>query len=152
MTARAGTTLSSVGIDAVALKPTEVDIRRAHDLTVETLTIDYEGRDHLPSNDLLADLAASFAVRVTVPVRADGFDPLGDDSLWQALPDGVGEVLVAGHPAYLTPTERKRAVAPRLETAHRDSTDPWIGTEGFERLALAIGGTQFDLLSASTAR
>ena len=42
MTALTGATLADVGVDAVALKPTEVDVRRARRLSVETLTIDYE--------------------------------------------------------------------------------------------------------------
>lgn len=152
MTELADATLAAVGIDAVALKPAEVDLTRALALDVDIVTVDYEGREHLPSAETLRALAEQFAVRVTVPVRADGFDPLGDNSRTEGLPDGVGEVVVAGHPAYLTHEERKRAVAPRLERASRDASNPWIGTEGVERLALAIGGTQFDLLSATTAR
>jgi len=152
MTALTGATLAEVGIDAAALKPSEVDLGRARDLTVETVTVDYEGRDQFPGSDLLADLADTRAVRVTAPVRADGFDPLGDESHRAALPDTVGEVLVAGHPAYLDDTECRRAVAPRLEAAAADATDPWVGTEGIERVALAVGGTQFELLSGTTAR
>lgn len=152
MSELAAATLAEVGIDAVALKPAEVDLRRAQALDVEMATVDYEGREHVPAPDVLADLAASFDVRATVPVRADGFDPLGDDELRTRLPDGVGEVLVAGHPAYLSETERRRAVAPRLKAASTDAGDPWVGTEGVERLALAVGGTQFDLLSTATAR
>jgi len=145
-------TLPEVGIDAVALKPSEVDIQRAQALDVGLVTVDYEGHEHVPSPGVLSDLAASFEVRATVPVRADGFDPLGDDGMRARLPDGVGEVLVAGHPAYLSERERCRAVAPRLEAASADASDPWVGTEGLERLALAVGGTQFDLLSTATAR
>ena len=54
-----GATLERVGIDAVALKPAEVDVERAVDLDVDTLAVDYEGREHLPSPETLADLAAS---------------------------------------------------------------------------------------------
>jgi len=144
-------TLSDVGIDAVALKPAEVDLQRAQALDVEMVTVDYEGHEHVPAPDVLSDLAASFEVRATVPVRADGFDPLGDDEMRTQLPGSVGEVLVAGHPTYLSEAERRRAVAPRLEAASTNG-DPWVGTEGFERLALALGGTQFDLLSTATAR
>jgi alkanesulfonate monooxygenase SsuD/methylene tetrahydromethanopterin reductase-like flavin-dependent oxidoreductase (luciferase family) len=89
---------------------------------------------------------------VTTPVRADGFDPLGDDSLVATLPGGATRVLVAGNPAYLTESEAKRAVAPRLGAARDRSPDAWVGTEGIERLALAAGGTQFELLSATTER
>ena len=152
MTILTGATLSDVGIDAVALKPSEVDLARAHGLAVETLTVDYEGRDHHPDPDVFADLAEQFDVRVTVPIRADGFDPFGDNSLRSSLPSEVDEVLVAGNPAYLTDTERKRAIAPRLEAARAETSDPWVGTEGIERIALAVGGTQFDLLSESTHR
>lgn len=152
MTELADRSLSAVGIDAAALKPTEVDVSRATALAVDTVTVDYEGREHVPDHSTLASLATEFETRVTVPVRADGFDPLGEDSYRQALPASVGEVLVAGHPAYLTPAEQERAVAPRLERASRDLAEPWIGTEGVQRLALALGGTQFELLSATTAR
>ena len=144
--------LAAAGIDAVALKPRKMDLSRAHALPVDTVTVDYEGREHVPSPGTLADLADAFECRVTVPVRADGFDPLGDDDLHASLPARMGEVLVAGNPAYLTDEERKRAVAPRLGAAVEGSTDPWVGTEGVERVALAAGGTQFDLLSRTTPR
>jgi len=144
--------LVAAGIDAVALKPSEMDLSRAHDLPVDTITVDYEGREHVPSQGTFAELGASFECRVTVPVRADGFDPLGDDTLHASLPEDLREVVVAGHPAYLTDEERRRAVAPRLGAAAEAATDPWVGTEGVERVALAVGGTQFDLLSRTTER
>jgi alkanesulfonate monooxygenase SsuD/methylene tetrahydromethanopterin reductase-like flavin-dependent oxidoreductase (luciferase family) len=59
-------------------------------------------------------------------------------------------VLVAGNPAYLTDEECTRPVAPRLHAAA--DGDHWVGTEGVERLALAVGGTQFELLSRTTMR
>lgn len=151
MTVLTGGTLSTAGIDAVALKPAEVDLDRARALDVETLTIDYEGREHFPDAETLDRLGDEFDLRVTVPFRADGFDPRGDDSLRQSLPDSASEVLVAGHQAYLDAHERKRSVAPRLNAAVESATDPWVGTEGIERLALAAGGTQFELLSRETA-
>ncbi|MFC7194276.1 luciferase [Halosimplex aquaticum] len=147
-----GATLERAGIDAVAIKPAEVDVGRAADLDVDAFAVDYEGREHLPSPETLAALADEADVRVTTPVRADGFDPLGADDLATALPEEVGRVLVAGHPAYLTDTERERAVAPRLRAAAARSRDPWVGTEGIERIALAVGGTQFELLGPGTAR
>ncbi|WP_026190267.1 DUF7388 family protein [Halomicrobium katesii] len=147
-----GVTLDDVGIDAAALKPAEVDVTAASDLDVSTVTIDYEGREHLPDRSTLAALADRKRVRLTTPVRADGFDPLGDDGALATLPDGVGRVLVAGHDAYLTSDEAERAIVPRLEAAAATATDPWVGTEGIERVALAIGGTQFELLSRSTGR
>jgi Luciferase-like monooxygenase. len=152
MSELAAATLSEVGIDAAALKPSEVDLGRAPALDVDMVTVDYEGREHAPAPDLLADLAEAFEVRATVPVRADGFDPLGDETVRARLPEAVGEVLVAGNAAYLDGSERRRAVAPRLDAASAGLADPWVGTEGIERLALAVGGTQFDLLSRSTAR
>jgi len=152
MTAVTDGRLAAAGIDAVALKPSEIDLSMAQALPVSTLTVDYEGREHVPAPGTLADLAGSFDCRATVPVRADGFDPLGEAHLRAELPDEVGEVLVAGHGAYLTEEEQRRAVAPRLREAAADATAPWVGTEGVERLALAVGGTQFELLSATTER
>jgi hypothetical protein len=146
------TGLSAVGVDAVALKPSEVDIRQGAALDVSTVTIDYEGREHVPEPDVLAALVEDVDVRLTVPVRADGFDPLADDHIRSRIPAPVGEVLVAGHSAYLSVEERDRALAPRLAAATREATDPWVGTEGIERLALAVGGTQFELLSATTCQ
>ncbi|MFB6072313.1 MAG: luciferase [Halobacterium sp.] len=144
----------AAGIDAVAVKPAEHDWRRIDDLedAVEAVTVDYEGREHLPDFDALADLAADRDVRLTTPVRADGFDPLGDDSLAAAIPDAVGRVVVAGHGAYLSEAEAGRAVAPRLGAAVDADGDAWVGTEGVERAALATGATQFELLSRRTER
>ena len=150
MTVLTGATLAEVGIDGAALKPTEVDVERAHDLDVGTLAIDFEGSEHVPAPGTLRELADAFDLRVTVPVRADGFDPRGDDSHRRSLPDAVSEVLVAGNGAYLDDHERKRAVAPRLSDAVASAADPWVGTEGIERLALAAGGAQFELLSGRT--
>jgi hypothetical protein len=152
MTVATGATLSDAGIDAVALKPAEVDLQRATGLSVRTVTVDYEGREHLPGSETLATLAEGARVRVTAPVRADGFDPHGDDRFLQAVPDGVGLVVVAGNPAYLDGRERRRAVAPRLRAVTARAESPWVGTESVERVALAVGGTQYDLLSGSTER
>jgi hypothetical protein len=143
-----GTTL-----DGVAVKPAEHDLGRVSDLPEGVdVVLDYEGVEHLPAPATLSSLAARRPVRLTTPVRADGFDPLGDDGRAAALPAGVGRVLVAGHGAYLDAEERRRAVAPRLRAAAADCEDPWIGTEGVERLALATGHTQFELLGPSTER
>jgi hypothetical protein len=147
-----GTTLTAASIDGVALKPSEVDVSRAPALDVDVVTIDYEGPEHLPDRATLEAIADEHDVRLTTPVRADGFDPLGDDSRLAALPERVGSVLVAGHRAYLSETEAARAVAPRLGKAAARASDPWVGTEGVERLAMAVGGTQFELLSPSTER
>jgi hypothetical protein len=146
-----GTTLQAAGLDAVALKPTECDLGAA-DLEADLVCIDYEGREHLPDPDTLRDLAADAEVRLTTPVRAAGFDPLGDDGLVDTIPEGVGRVLVAGHGAYLDDSEREKAVAPRLRAAAADCGAPWVGTESVERVALAVGGTQFELLSRTTER
>ncbi len=65
-------------------------------------------------------------------------------------------MLVAGHGAYLADEERRRAVAPRLGDAARAvreaGGEPWVGTEGIERVALAAGGVQYDLLSRTNER
>ena len=141
-----------VGIDAVALKPTEVSLGRAADLGASTLVVDYEGREAFPDAATLRALAEAAVVRVTTPVRTDGLDPLGDDSLVATIPDAVGRVLVAGHSAYLSDDECDRAVAPRFREARATDPDAWVGTEGVERIALATGATQFELLSRSTER
>jgi hypothetical protein len=153
--------LARAGVDAAALKPTENDLSRARDLSVSTLAIDYEGREHLPDADWIRRLAADRRVVVTTPVRADGFDPLGDDSLveeWlpranaDATAGGIRRAVVAGHPAYLSEEERERSVAPRFGTAVEGDSDVWVGTEGVEEIALATGHTQYELLSRGTDR
>lgn len=140
------------GLDGAALKPTECSLSAATTLPFDHLILDWEGREHFPDEDALVDLSASASVRVTTPVRADGFDPLGDDDWLTAIPEGVGRVLVAGHPAYLTDEERRRAVAPRLGAATKSDRDAWVGSESIERIALATGNTQFELLSPTTER
>ncbi|WP_433623033.1 DUF7388 family protein [Halomicrococcus sp. NG-SE-24] len=147
-----GDAVARTGLDAAALKPAECDVRRATELPLDAITIDYEGREHLPDEATLETLAEEMDVRLTIPVRADGFDPLGDDAVLDGLPASVGRVLVAGHPAYLTDRERKRTVAPRLGAALADAPDAWVGTESVERVAMATGATQFELLTRSTTR
>ncbi|WP_416838944.1 luciferase [Haloferax sp. DFSO52] len=148
----AGRAVSKAGLDAVALKPAECDVRRALDIPLDIVAIDYEGPHRMPDSDVLEALAEEKEVRLTTPVRVDGFDPLGDDSLFDWVPAGVNQVLVAGHPAYLTDEEKRRPVAPRLRAARERVPDAWVGTEGIERIALAAGGTQYELLSRSTRR
>ncbi|MFC7134130.1 MULTISPECIES: DUF7388 family protein [Salinibaculum] len=150
MTALTGATLAEAGIDAVALKPAEMEVARGTELSVSTLTVDYEGREHVPDPETLREMAADHEVRVTAPVRADGYDPRGDDSLLRAVPDTVGLVVVAGNPAYLDSRETTRAIAPRLGEVVSRAADPWVGTERVERLALAAGGTQYELLTGAT--
>lgn len=147
-----GERVVSTGIDAAALKPAECDVSRGADLPFDTVVIDYEGREHLPGRRVLERLAADTDVRLTTPVRADGFDPLADDSLLNEVPDSVRRVLVAGHSAYLDGEERRKAVAPRLGAAVESTSEAWIGTEGIERIALATGAPQFELLGRSTQR
>ncbi|RYJ13072.1 luciferase [Halogeometricum borinquense] len=142
--------VSQTGIDAVALKPKECDVRMALETPFDTVAIDYEGREYLPDADVLRELADDREVRLTTPVRADGFDPTGDDELWEWIPEGVRRVLVAGHAAYLTESEAGRAVSPRLAAGIERAPDAWVGTEGIERVALAVGGTQYELLSRRT--
>lgn len=143
--------LARADIDGVALKPREHDLQRAAALPTDLLNVDYEGREVFPDRSVLADLAAERRVLATTPVRADGFDPMGDDSLLP-LPDGIERVLVAGNPAYLNEEERGRAVAPRFGAAREAASDAWLGTEGVERVALAAGGPQYELLSRTTGR
>jgi hypothetical protein len=143
--------VARVGLDGIALKPLEHDLSLATDIEADLLNIDYEGRNPFPDTVTLGELAADHRLTVTTPVRADGFDPLGDDSLLP-LPDGVERVLVAGNPAYLTDEERERAVAPRLGAAREAAPDAWLGTEGVERVAMAAGGTQYELLGRNTGR
>ncbi|MFC7235784.1 DUF7388 family protein [Halosegnis marinus] len=145
------TPLARADLDGVAVKPLEHDLARVADLDAPLVNVDYEGREAFPDGDTLRDLAAHTRLSVTTPVRADGFDPLGDDSLLP-LPDGVERVLVAGNPAYLTDAERERAVAPRLGAARETAPEAWVGTEGVERLAMAAGGPQYELLSRRTGR
>lgn len=142
----------ATGLDAAAVKPAECDLSRAAALPFETVVVDYEGHEHLPEPATLAALTEELVVRLTIPLRADGFDPLGDDALDEAVPDGVRRILVAGHPAYLDERERGRAVAPRFGAAAERYPDAWVGTENVERLALATGHTQFELLSRTTER
>lgn len=153
-----GEPVARAGLDGLALKPAEVDVRDAP--AADLLTVDYEGREHVPNPDAIRSLAERATAYVTTPVRATGYDPLGDDSLLGDLPSGVGRILVAGNGAYLDGDERRRAIAPRVEAAldryPDDAPAPWIGTEGIERLAMAAGGAaggvQYDLLSAHTER
>lgn len=147
-----GGPFASAGFDAIALKPAECDVARAADAAGDAIVIDYEGHEHVPDVDTLRSLAADRDVRLTIPVRADGFDPLGDDGVDESLPDEVARVLVAGHPAYLSAEERERATAPRLDAAVDARPDAWVGTERIERIAMATGATQYDLLSPRTER
>lgn len=147
---REGDGIETTGLDGVVFKPTETTAAAIRRLPFELVCVDYEGRSALPSAETLSSLAADRTLRVTTPVRADGFDPLGDDELSTRLPEGAGRVLVAGHGAYLTETEQSRAVAPRLGAAVERTNDPWVGTESVERVALAAGGVQYELLSRGT--
>ncbi|MFP9191637.1 DUF7388 family protein [Natronosalvus vescus] len=144
--------VTRAGLDGIAVKPAECDVLDARTVPVGTIAIDYEGREHLPSTEALETLSRNADVRLTTPVRADGFDPLGDDSLLEVVPENVGRVLVAGHPAYLSEGERERAVAPRLGAALETAPESWVGTESVERIAMATGATQYDLLSRTTER
>ncbi|PSP38351.1 luciferase [Halobacteriales archaeon QH_7_65_31] len=142
--------LAATGLDGVALKPREHDLALAPRLDADILNVDYEGRDAFPDEETLVALAERHDLRVTTPVRADGFDPLGDDS---RLPLAAGKrVLVAGNPAYLTEPERERSVAARIGAARDRAPQAWLGTEGIERLAMAAGGPQYELLSRHTRR
>ena len=145
-------TVREAGLDGAALKPREVDLDGLSDLPFRRITVDFEGAAHVPSPATLRRLADAAELRVTVPVRADGYDPLGDDRRWDDLPAGAAVALVAGNPAYLSPTERRRRIAPRLAAALERAPDAWVGTEGIERLALSTGAAQFELLGPDTER
>lgn len=145
-------TLADLGLDGVAVKPASADVEVAASLPLDVVTIDYEGPEHVPDPTVLGTLARTKSVRLTTPVRATGYDPLGDDGSYAPVPDDVGLVLVAGHPSYLSATERSRAIAPRLGAALGRCDDPWVGTEGIERLALATSAGQYELLSPTTSR
>lgn len=147
-----GATVREAGLDGAALKPREVDLEALSDLPFRRITVDFEGAAHVPSPATLERLADGAQLRVTVPVRADGYDPLGDDTRWDEIPAGADIALVAGNPAYLSRTERRRAIAPRLAAALERAPEAWVGTEGIERLALSTGATQFELLGPETER
>lgn len=142
--------MDHVGFDAVALKPLEIDLQRLSTVPVDRITVDYEGPEALPEGETLARLAELAALRVTVPVRADGFDPLGDDRYWSRIPSSARLALVAGNPAFLSPRECRRPIAPRLAAALERDPDAWVGTEGIEEIAVATGATQFELLGRET--
>lgn len=144
--------LATAGFDAVAVKPTERDLRSVADGFDGRVTIDFEGREHLPEPAVLESLGGERDVIVTVPVRADGFDPLGDDRLLGAYAAVGRPAFVAGNGAYLDAHERRRGVAPRLREALARHPEGWVGTEGIERVAMATGATQYELLSATTER
>lgn len=139
-------------VDGFALKPTEVPLDSVELPSIETLVVDWEGPAAFPDIDVLERLANGRRLRVTTPVRADGFDPLGDDRWDDRLPDDIGRVLVPGNGAYLTPGERRRGIAKRLGAALDRHPDAWIGSEGCERIATATGATQFELLGPDTDR
>lgn len=151
MTSLRHSPVARTDLDGVAVKPLEHDLSQVAALDAPLVNIDYEGREAFPDEETLTALADGARVAATTPVRADGFDPLGDDSMLP-LPDGIERVLVAGNPAYLADTERERAVAPRLGAARETAPDAWVGTEGVERLAMAAGGPQYELLSRNTGR
>lgn len=146
------TTLRRTGLDELALKPREVDLASVTELPADRVIVDYEGPAAFPSAATLDRLAGLADLRVTVPVRADGFDPLGDDRRWDDRPSGASIALVAGNPAYLTEAERRRRIAPRLGAALDRAPNAWVGTEGIERVAMATGAAQFELLGPDTER
>lgn len=144
--------LHAVGIDAIAIKPESTDVTTLEHLDASTVVIDFEGLEHVPRPEELAGVARARNCVLSVPVRVDGFDPLGDDSLLETFEETVSFALIAGHPAYLTSRQARRAVAPRLRAALERYPDSWVGTEGLERIAMATGATQYDLLDGSTER
>lgn len=139
-------------LDGIAVKPSQMALREAIDLPVDTVVVDFEGTEHVPRTEILDRAATATRLRVTVPVRSDGFDPVGDDTRLRSLPPAVGRVYVAGHPSYLSAAERSRTVGTRLVAAADRTPTAWVGTESVERMALATGLTQFELLGPTTER
>lgn len=144
--------ISDVGFDAVAAKPSHTDLVELTSSPVEHMVIDFEGREHYPSDTTLRKLKETTDIRVTIPIRADGFDPLGDRHHLDSLPPETKVVLVAGNPAYLTEDELRRPIAPRIGAATDEFSDAWIGTEGIPRIALAASAPLFYLLSPQSTR
>jgi hypothetical protein len=142
--------LQRLDFDGIALKPLEIDVASLSSVPFEQVTLDYEGATAFPNPEILEQLAELATLRVTVPIRADGFDPLGDDRRWKQLPADPEIALVAGNPAYLSSTERDRAIAPRLAAALERAPQAWVGTEGIERIAMATGAPQYELLARGT--
>lgn len=142
--------LATAGFDGIAIKPASQSLERVNADGVDTVVVDFEGREHLPEPTAIERLSASADVVLTAPVRADGFDPLGDARYFGEYEPHATFALVAGNGAYLTGSARRRAIAPRLSAALRWYPDSWVGTEGIERLALATGATQYELLSPGT--
>jgi hypothetical protein len=142
--------MAELGFDAVALKPTEIELPALSSVPLDRIILDYEGPDAFPNADTLDRLAALADLRVTVPVRADGFDPLGDDCHWTRIPSTASVALVAGNPAYLSTEECRRPIAPRLAAALERVPEAWVGTESIEPIAVATGATQFELLARET--
>lgn len=144
--------LAAAGFDAVAVKPTKADPRRVARRFEGTVVLDFEGVDHLPDPGTIETIGADRGVVTTLPVRVDGFDPLGDDRLLDTYAAIARPAFVAGNAAYLEAHERRRGVAQRLRVALDRHPTAWVGTEGIERVALSTGATQYELLSSRTAR
>lgn len=139
--------ISDVGFDAIAVKPSHTNLSRVTSSPIDTVVIDFDGREHFPSNTTILELQETTDTRVTIPIRVDGFDPLGDREYLDSLPTETKVVLVAGNPAYLTEEELHRSIAPRLGTAVDEFSNAWIGTEGIPLIALATTAPLFFLLS-----
>lgn len=148
----ATTALAAAGFDALAVKPSKAAVRSVAARFDGTVVLDYEGREHLPPPAVVADVSRDRPVVVTAPVRADGFDPLGDDDLIDRYAEVADLAVVAGNGAYLERHERRRRIATRLRAALERHPSAWVGTEGIERVALATGATQYELLGRATDR
>lgn len=147
---QASSQLDMAGFDGIAVKPAQQPIESVDVSAVDTVVVDFEGHDHLPQPGRLAPLAETTSVVLTTPIRADGFDPIGDDHRLADYATIADFAVVAGNGSYLLPHERRRSIAPRLAAALTAYPDSWVGTEGIERLALATGAIQYELLSART--
>lgn len=142
--------LNRVGFDGIAIKPKERSLTSIEPSQIDRLVFDFEGMEHLPTPMTIQQLAEETEVILTAPVRHDGFDPLGDDDWFTRFEPFAKFAIVAGNRAYLDTVASKRAIAPRIGAARTRFPDAWIGTEGIERLALATGATQYELLSGGS--
>ncbi len=144
--------IGEVGFDALAVKPRDTDLSQIPSTPVNNVVIDFEGREHYPSNTTIRSLQETTNLRVTLPIRVDGFDPLGNREYLDSIPPETKVVLVAGNPAYLTENELDRSIAPRIGTAVDKFANAWIGTEGIPLIALATTAPLFFLLSPQSKR
>ncbi|MFB6254804.1 MAG: luciferase [Halobacteriaceae archaeon] len=141
---------AALELDGIAIKPSETDISHLSNSPFDQIIIDYEGMDVLPDRREIEELADEKTVHLTTPVRASSFDPIADRGSRMKVPSTINRIFVAGNPKYLTESEQNKTIQPRIVTATDRHPFAWVGTEGIERIALATGNPQFELLSPTT--